>query len=180
MTWITTHTGRQFNLTNPTPAMIAPNDIAHALAHLCRFNGHCREHYSAAQHSMLVARLVPAEHQLVALLMDAPRAYLGDMTRPLKTIMPGYRVLESLVWKAICDRFNLDPTLPESVVRADLVALATERRDLMPDPAAEWECLRGIPAMPEPIRPLSAREAGLQYFGQLMELMQSTHRRAYA
>ncbi|WP_339521765.1 phosphohydrolase [Pseudomonas sp. EL_65y_Pfl2_R96] len=180
MTWIITHSGRQFDLVNPTAAMISPNDIAHALAHLCRFNGHTRTHYSVAQHSMLVSSLVPAKHQLVALLHDATEAYIGDMTRPLKSIMPGHRVIETLIWHAICARFNLDPTLPECVVRADLAALATERRDLMPDHPTEWECLSGIPPMRNYITPLPAQEAGMQYFSRLMELMQRDHRRAYA
>jgi len=179
MSWILTHSGRQFNLSNPTADMVAPNDIAHALANLCRFNGHTRTHYSVAQHCMLVASLVPAKDQLVALLHDATEAYIGDMTSPLKAMMPGYRVVETLIWRAICERFNLDPILPECVVRADLVTLATERRDLMPEHPAEWECLRDIPPMREYITPLSAELAGMQYFNRLLELMQSSHRRAY-
>lgn len=112
MSWILTHSGRQFDLTSPTAAMISPVDIAHALSNLCRFNGHTRTHYSVAQHSMLVSSLVPEQHKLVALLHDATEAYIGDMTRPLKAIMPGFRIAEEIIWQAICDRFNLDP-VPE-------------------------------------------------------------------
>ncbi|WP_065259009.1 phosphohydrolase [Pseudomonas bananamidigenes] len=180
MTWILTHSGRRFNLVNPTAAMISPLDISHALSNLCRFNGHTRTHYSVAQHSLTVSSLVPDQYKLVALLHDATEAYIGDMTRPLKALMPGFRMAEETIWRAICDRFNLDPVLPECVIRADLVALATERRDLMPIDPAEWECLRGVPAMPETITPLSAPEAYMQYFSRLMELMQSNHRRACA
>jgi len=60
MSWILTYSGTRFELIMPTGAMVKPQDIAHALAHLCRFNGHTREHYSVAQHSLLVADLVPA------------------------------------------------------------------------------------------------------------------------
>lgn len=177
MSWILTHSGRQFDLLHPTAAMISPNDIAHALANLCRFNGHTRNHYSVAQHSMLVSSLVPAQHQLVALLHDATEAYIGDMTRPLKALMPQYQAAEETIWQAICTRFNLDPILPDCVVRADMVALATERRDLMPQHPGEWECLKGIPAMPERITPLPAQEASMQFFSRLMDLMQVDHRR---
>jgi 5'-deoxynucleotidase YfbR-like HD superfamily hydrolase len=177
MSWIITHSGRQFDLVKPTAAMISPNDIAHALAHLCRFNGHTRTHYSVAQHSLLVSSLVPTKHQLVALLHDATEAYIGDMTRPLKALMPAYRMTEETIWQAICHRFNLDPMLPECVVRADMVALATERRDLMPHHPAKWECLRGIHPMSEHITPLPAPEASMQFFSRLMELMQGEHRR---
>lgn len=177
MSWILTRSGRQFDLVNPTAAMISPNDIAHALAQLCRFNGHTRTHYSVAQHSLLVSSLVPAKHQLVALLHDATEAYTGDMTRPLKAVIPHFSEVEEIIWQAVCDRFNLDPILPECVMRADLVALATERRDLMPHHPGEWECLKGIPAMPEHITALSAQEASMQFFSRLMELMQGDHRR---
>lgn len=180
MSWILTQSGRQFDLLRPTAAMVCPPDIAHALAHLCRFNGHTRTHYSVAQHSLLVASLVPGPHQLVALLHDATEAYIGDMTRPLKALLPNFSETEETLWGVICERFNLDPILPECVIRADLVALATERRDLMPHHPGEWPCLKGIPAMPERIIPLTAPEASLQYFSSLMELMQGEHRRVCA
>jgi len=177
MSWILTNSGRQFNLLNPTADMICPNDIAHALGNLCRFNGHTRTHYSVAQHSLLVSSLVPEHDQLAALLHDATEAYIGDMTRPLKALMPEFRMAEATIWKAICDRFNLALALPDSVLRADMVALATERRDLMPNHPGEWDCLKGIPEMPEHITPLGAKEASMQYFNRLMELMQGDHRR---
>lgn len=177
MNWILTHSGVRFDLLHPTAAMIKPYDIAHALAHLCRFNGHTRTHYSVAQHSLIVASLVPAEHQLVALLHDATEAYIGDMTRPLKAVIPSYRRIELRLWHAICDRFDLHHELPDCVKHADLVALATERRDLMPAHPGEWQCLHRIPAMPETITPLSAQEASMQFFSRLMELMQGDHRR---
>ncbi|MNY49197.1 hypothetical protein D3C86_1845920 [compost metagenome] len=47
----------------------------------------------------------------------------------------------------------------------------------MPEHAGEWHCLKGIPAMPERITPLPAKEASIQYFSRLMELMQGDHRR---
>ena len=177
MTWILTRSGQKFDLLNPIAAMISPYDIAHALAGLCRFNGHTSTHYSVAQHSLTVSNLVPVDHQLAALLHDATEAYIGDMTRPLKALMPQYRVIEERIWQAICERFDIDPILPETVIRADLIALATERRDLMPQHPSEWECLKDIPTAPERISPLSAQEASVQYFNRLMELMQGAHRR---
>lgn len=129
MTWILTQSGQQFDLLRPTASMIKPVDIAHALSRLCRFNGHTRAHYSVAQHSLIVASLVPPEHQLVALLHGATEAYIGDMTRPLKAVMPEYQYVENQIWLAVCERFDL----PSCVKQADMVALATERRDLMPE-----------------------------------------------
>jgi len=176
MSWILTYTGRRFDLLEPTAAMVSPQDLAHALARLCRFNGHCVTHYSVAQHSCFVADLVPAGDQLAALLHDATEAYVGDMVRPLKDLLPEYREIEHRIWLAICERFLLDPILPASVKRADLVALATERRDLMPNQQGEWNCLIGIPTYAAQVMPRKAEEASFHYFRRLMDLMQTAHR----
>lgn len=180
MTWILTQSGQQFDLLRPTASMIKPVDIAHALSRLCRFNGHTRAHYSVAQHSLIVASLVPVEHQLVALLHDATEAYIGDMTRPLKAVMPEYQYVEHQIWLAVCDRFDIQIDLPACVKEADMVALATERRDLMPEHPGEWDCLRGVQPMKDTIVPLPADYASMAFFTQLMNLMQSNHRRRYA
>ncbi|MCF5056757.1 phosphohydrolase [Pseudomonas proteolytica] len=180
MTWILTQSGQQFDLLRPTASMIKPVDIAHALSRLCRFNGHTQAHYSVAQHSLIVASLVPAEHQLVALLHDATEAYIGDMTRPLKAVLPEYQYVEHQIWLAVCDRFDIQPDLPACVKQADMVALATERRDLMPEHPGVWDCLAGIQPMQEVIVPLPTEYASAAFFSQLMALMQSNHRRRCA
>ncbi|MDB6443266.1 phosphohydrolase [Pseudomonas sp. 21TX0197] len=180
MNWILTQTGKRFDLFGMDTDVIDPRDIAHSLAHLCRFNGHTREFYSVAQHSCLVADLVPAEHKLAALLHDATEAYIGDMVRPLKQWMCAYRDVEAWIWERICTRFSLDQDLPASVAQADLIALATERRDLMPSDPATWDCLVGIKPAPERIRPWSPTEARLTYHQRLMDQLAIEHRRKAA
>lgn len=180
MSWILTHTGKRFDLLEPDVDMIDPRDISHSLAHLCRFTGHTSEFYSVAQHSCIVAELVPEEYKLAALLHDAPEAYLGDMTRPLKQWMPDYRGFEDVIWTRVCERFDLALELPASVHRADLIALATERRDLMPSDPAIWDCLAGIQPLVETIRPWPAAEARLTYHQRLMNQLAIEHRRKAA
>lgn len=179
MNCILTHTGKRFDLLEPDADMIDPRDICHSLAHLCRF-GHTREFFSVAQHSCIVAELVPEEHKLAALLHDATEAYLGDMTRPLKQWIPDYRGFEDVIWMRVCERFDLAPELPASVHRADLIALATERRDLMPTDPAIWDCLVGIEPMVEIIRPWPAAEARITYHQRLMDQLVIEHRRKAA
>ncbi|MGF6692685.1 hypothetical protein M2318_002757 [Metapseudomonas resinovorans] len=186
MTWIVTRSGRKFDLARPTADMVDPTDITHSLSMQCRFNGHTARFYSVAQHCYLVSDLVPAEHQLAALLHDATEAYVGDMVRPLKEGMRDhahshdvtclYDEVERNVWLAICERFNLDPILPECVKRADLVALATEKRDLMPHHPEPWPCLEGIEPFAGIIDPWQPGHAAIHYQHRLLQLMATTHR----
>ena len=176
MTWILTHSGLQFDLLQPKADAVRTTDIAHALARLCRFNGHVENHYSVAEHSLRVARLVPAQHRLAALLHDATEAYVGDMVRPLKQVMPNYQHIEQSIWRAICSHLDLDPVLPKCVHQADMIMLATERRDLMPPHPGQWDCLDGITPLQERITPMTAQHAKWAFHAQLMELLATTHR----
>ncbi|XXF10170.1 phosphohydrolase [Pseudomonas sp. D2-3] len=186
MTWILTNQGIRFELLNPTAEMIHPADIAHSLARLCRFNGHTSQHYSVAEHSYRVHELVEPEHQLHALLHDATEAYIGDMTRPLKLAMRGYAQdmavdnvygqVERRIWLAICERFDLEPELPDQVKEVDMYLLAVERRDLMPGHPDAWDCIQGIELPAWHIKPWSAEEARDRYFRRLMSLLSTTHR----
>lgn len=164
--------GEYFYLLDPRPEDIDIETIAHALANLCRYTGHCREFYSVAQHCVLVSYLVSPENALWGLLHDATEAYFGDISRPLKDavhdVAPGaLRMIEDDIMKAICGRFGLAWPEPVEVKWGDNVALSTERRDLMP--AGE-----GWPNLPEPfphkIEPLSPTEARSVFMTRFTEL----------
>lgn len=131
-TWLQTHSGRQYYPADPHPADVLIGDIAHALSMQCRFAGQCSRFYSVAEHSVHVSRLVPPEHQLAGLLHDATEAYLHDLTRPLKQLLPEYRVLEDRNWFVISAKFGLDYDLPQCVKDADATMVFVERRHLFP------------------------------------------------
>lgn len=157
--WIQTYTGRAFDLLDPKPEQIDPLDIAHALSNLCRFTGHCREFYSVAQHSCLVAEITqdlwrvsqgttcPDLVALAAHLHDSPEAYVTDVSTPLKRALRGegtisaYDYIEDRIHEVILRRFGVRPDsiagadwVRDLIKRADTIALATEHSQLFSGP----------------------------------------------
>lgn len=166
MSWIQTYSGRKFDLVNPTPDMVHFSDIAHALANVCRYTGHCRTFYSVAQHSTLVAAMLPDELKLQGLMHDATEAYVADLSRPLKQLVPAYQDIEARVWRVIAERFGLPAKLDPKVKHADNVLLMAERRELLNKPPEPWapelEALAGE-ANAIRVSPISASEAWLEF-----------------
>jgi len=100
MSWIQTYTGKCFHPREPGPDDFDIRDVAHALSLLCRFNGHCRTFYSVAEHSVRVSRICPPAAALWGLLHDLGEAYVGDLPRPLKPLMPRFEEIEATVRSA--------------------------------------------------------------------------------
>jgi hypothetical protein len=156
MSWICTATGRRVDLHMPMPAQIDIMDIAWHLAQKPRFSGACRRPFSGAEHSLLVCEIVEREYSdlphllLRALMHDAHEAYTGDMHTPGKQVIGNaWYDFERRFENIVALRFDLRRELGYGPVikHADLQALATERRDLMPQrgPGSDpWDCLRGI------------------------------------
>lgn len=134
--WILTHTGKQFSFENPTSDMISLEDIAHALTKMCRFNGHCDRFYSVAEHSLRVSLQLPDQLKLWGLLHDATEAYLPDVTRPLKQLLPEFKLIEHKVLVAIAQKFELDLPYAIEVTKADMRMLKTEKLRLFSEEAA--------------------------------------------
>lgn len=145
--FIQLYSGIDFYFQDPKAEDILVEDIAHTLSLLCRFGGHCKKFYSVAEHCVRASHLVAPEHAFEALMHDASEAYLVDMPRPIKNVLPGYRDLENKLDLTIREKFGLPMAMSPQVKWVDDVMLATERRDLMPETATPWVWL------PEPYGP---------------------------
>lgn len=148
MSKILLRSGVMHDLLNPA-ANGDPNieDIAHALANICRWTGHTSRFYSVAEHCIRAAAIAPSGCKLHVLMHDATEAYLGDVATPLKQLLPKYQEIESAhgIWVGAW-LFKLNPIPPiqciaglEWVDKADHIMLHTEARDLMGAPWADPE-----------------------------------------
>ena len=173
--WFQTFSGRQFWPLDPRADEVDIKDIAHALANICRFGGHCISFYSVAQHCLLVSRLVPDHLRLAALLHDAAEAYIGDMVRPLKRFIPQFREIEHHIEAVIGQHFEvaLVPMDP-AIKRADEIALMTEKRDVVGPSPQKWnETATPAAETVVPLRPVDAERLFLLRF---RELWHGSHR----
>ena len=150
--YIVTASGTELDLRYPDTKHILLADIAHHLAQLNRFTGACRRPYSVAEHSLLVCeiveRMLPADvHGLLAALMhDAHEAYTNDLSTPAKTEVAGWHLFEGRLQRTVLAAFALHGATARhaTVIRqADLLALATERAQLLPTVTGSslWPCL---------------------------------------
>lgn len=177
--------GHSITLRAPDPALLKPiGAVAHSLAQINRFCGHAHRPYSVAEHSLLVSDLLMDTYgplaALAGLMHDAHEALIGDCTSPVKAEMrrlasarsfeashlPHGRAysdfdrVEACAQAAIRATFGLitiSHLFEQEVHAADMVALATERRDLMPEHPEAWECLHGVSPSPRTFTDLMDR-----------------------
>lgn len=129
--WMTTYTGKKFYPFNPNPDNIDIIDIAHGLALTCRYSGQCTQFYSVAEHSVRLAKMVPMELRMAALLHDSAEAYLTDVPKMIKTALPEYETLERNLLSVIFHKFDIPWETLELLKSYEYCLLATECRDLM-------------------------------------------------
>lgn len=146
--WFISYTGLELDPLHPRPEDIDIRDIAHALAMIPRYGGHCPVFYSVASHSLYVSTLVAPDLAREGLMHDAAEAYVGDMITSIKRHLPDYKTQLEAPWeRAINERFGLrsDDATRAAVKRADIAALLAERRDLFGENTARYVGADGAP-----------------------------------
>ncbi len=177
MSFILMADGRECRMTpfhqGPAPAL---DVIAHSLSQINRFAGHTLRPYSVAEHSLLVARIAAEQYgaspivQLACLMHDAHECIVGDVSRPVKALIGDmWTAIENSAAHLVRQHYRLLTTFQASghIIKAcDLIALATERRDLLryrPGTNLPWTVLDTPGAEVEPfqaadlMRPLDAQ-----------------------
>ena len=146
--------GHYVDIGNPDPESIDLYSIAAALSRICRFGGHCPNFYSVAEHSvnafMLATRDgVDREVRKAILFHDAAEAYIGDMVKPLKLLLPEFKEIEQRFEQrfeaAIAVRFGLPTDCDEIIKRYDRQMLKAEKLALWPDDSFEWSGFGEVP-----------------------------------
>lgn len=158
MNCIVTADGHEIDVEHGLGTITAPA-IAHSLAQLNRFNGHALRPYSVAEHSLLVVEIIEREcqplqvsvHALFAALMhDAHESISSDLHSPGKAVIGApWTRWEERFESMVRSQFGLHTAATsyrDLIRKADLVALATERRDLLPcqPELSAWPVLNGV------------------------------------
>ena len=130
-----TRSGKWVSFAQPDISTINIDDIAYALSHINRYTGHAGS-YSVAEHCCHcydVARRAgeAAEICFTVLMHDAAEAYIGDVSRPLKNLLPAFRVIEQKLENAIAEKFDIIP-FKEKVKLYDNQLLKAEKNYLFP------------------------------------------------
>jgi hypothetical protein len=137
-----TASGQDYRLAGPMVLLgNAPSiqDIAHHLAIINRYTGATSRPYSVAEHSLFVERLADARGasvtaRMACLMHDAHEAYVSDMTSPAKSCLgTAWIGFEALHSANVRQHFSLKTSFASHralVKTCDVIALATERRDL--------------------------------------------------
>lgn len=150
MTYILTRGGRQHQLggekTSAPGNVPQIREIAYSLAQINRFTGHCSRPYSVAEHSLLVAETAltvfgaSTTVQFACLMHDGHECITGDVSSPVKQKLgAAWKAFEDQEQRNLLRGYNLLDVFREHhhlIKQCDLIALATERRDLTPfDPS---------------------------------------------
>lgn len=168
-TAILTASGFVIDLAAPDATGLPIEDLAKALAYQPRWCGATSSFYSVAEHCVFVSSIVEPRLAYSALLHDLAEGITGDLPTPLKVVLGRDHVNATLLplERALQRHFGYQVNLPP-IKHADLVAMATELRDLLPPAWMDWSHLPAPhPAAIVPVGPDRAYRLFLDRFHEL-------------
>lgn len=125
-------------------------------------------HNSVAQHSILVASILPDNLKLCGLLHDAAEAYIGDLSSPLKALVIEYVSIEHTILKKIAEKFVFSYPFPQEIKLADTQLLLAEKAFLFKDDIAWREefCIQKIDINIVPLSPKESEKEFLEFYSK--------------
>lgn len=151
--WTQTHSGAAVDLINVSAAQLHIPDLMRSICRLPRYLAHTKgiEPWTVGAHCLLVADILehlgaPPLVQFGGLVHDLPEAIYGDMPSPVGRALAelgggeAWAKLRAAVDAAVLTKVDVPGLSIEHplVKRADLIALAIERRDLMEACERDW------------------------------------------
>jgi hypothetical protein len=107
---------------------------------------------------------------LAALFHDAAEAFIGDISGPLKRLLPDYRMIEKKIARAMFDRLGIEWPIPCEIKCADYSVMAAEQLVLMPAGTNEWLHEMGVVPAAVEIRRLDPKRAKALFLERYAEL----------
>ncbi|MQW61961.1 hypothetical protein GHK33_04510 [Sinorhizobium meliloti] len=169
--------GNYFDYANPEAEDLTIEDYAYGLAFTGRFSGQCvnkrtgqRVFYSVAQHCEILSKLVPAELAYAALMHESGEVVCGDLTSPLKSMLPSYKTIEKACAAAIERRFRVPAEDVAAIKPYDIRLWASEREQLLNWDGRPWGASdNALPfdVLIEPKDPYTAAKDFLNRFSEL-------------
>lgn len=143
--WIETNSHETYFYGKRNPENINILDIAHGLSNLCRYSGQCNYFYSVAQHSCIVHDVAPIHLKAIGLFHDAAEAYISDIPRPVKNIVPEIKKLERKIQIEVSERFKLTFPWSSQIEILDSQLMLREAQ-LLFDGGVSWT-VEGLPPL---------------------------------
>lgn len=103
--------------------------VAFVLSHTNRYGGHVGL-YSVAEHCIIMCEIAPQCYKYDCLMHDASEAYLQDIQKPVKIILPEYNRIERKCGKALAEKFKTTYPVPGYVKTLDTAMCYTEGKAL--------------------------------------------------
>lgn len=166
---IALRSGAYFDFLAPESSGFTIDDIAHGLSNVCRFAGQTRKFYSVAEHSVHVSRIIGLRFAYAGLMHDAPEAFIGDIPKPLKNLLPDYANIEHRTEVAVLSRFDVPFPLPPAVKLTDLAMLRAEQSQAMENEDF-WGATEGAPAADVTLEFWSPDRAKFEFLRRFREL----------
>jgi len=143
-----------YDLYDFKPENVNLDDVFKTLSQMCRYGGRCNRFFSVAQHSVLVSQIVAdmtktesewftRAKTLGGLCHDFTEAYLTDIIRPIKVLIPGIEDLERNIKYVMAKEYELGLLDSLEIKAADNIALFHEANHLGFD-TSNWNFIQEV------------------------------------